>query len=110
MASYADRLPAAVRRHLDLVCHGLAAAYLAMFLYGALRFAIPSVQLLETSGRAWDVPIPAFLKSHARRRRRADAGPDALAHPAPAPTPEAETPVARPQADRPITPAEHESV
>ena len=34
-----------------------------MFLYGALRFAIPSVQLMETSGRAWDVPIPAFLKS-----------------------------------------------
>jgi TRAP-type mannitol/chloroaromatic compound transport system permease small subunit len=34
-----------------------------MFLYGALRFAIPSVELLETSGRAWDVPIPAFLKS-----------------------------------------------
>jgi hypothetical protein len=34
-----------------------------MFLYGALRFAIPSVKLLETSGRAWDVPIPAFLKA-----------------------------------------------
>ena len=63
MASYADRLPARVRRYLDLVCHGLAAAYLAMFLYGALRFAIPSVKLLETSGRAWDVPIPAFLKA-----------------------------------------------
>jgi TRAP-type C4-dicarboxylate transport system permease small subunit len=63
MASYADRLPAAVRRHLDVVCHGLAALYLAMFLYGALQFALPSVRLLETSGRAWDVPIPAFLKT-----------------------------------------------
>ncbi|MGH7333247.1 MAG: TRAP transporter small permease subunit [Candidatus Rokuibacteriota bacterium] len=63
MASYADRLPASVRRHLDLLCHALAALCLAMFLYGALRFAIPSVRLLETSGRAWDVPIPAFLKA-----------------------------------------------
>jgi TRAP-type C4-dicarboxylate transport system permease small subunit len=63
MASYAHRLPARVRRHLDVVCHVLAALYLAMFLYGALQFAIPSVKLLETSGRAWDVPIPAFLKS-----------------------------------------------
>ncbi len=63
MASFTDRIPPGWRRQLDLVCHGLAAVYLAMFLYGALRFAIPSVQLLETSGRAWDVPIPAFLKS-----------------------------------------------
>lgn len=63
MASLADRAPARWRRRLDLVCHGLAALYLAMFLYGALAFGIPSVRLLETSGRAWDVPIPAFLKA-----------------------------------------------
>jgi TRAP-type C4-dicarboxylate transport system permease small subunit len=63
MASYADRLPPRVRRTLDVVCHGLTALYLAMFLHGALQFAIPSVRLLETSGRAWDVPIPAVLKA-----------------------------------------------
>lgn len=63
MASYTERAPAHVRRVLDLVCQVLAAVYLGMFLYGALVFAIPSVRLMETSGRAWDVPIPAFLKS-----------------------------------------------
>jgi TRAP-type C4-dicarboxylate transport system permease small subunit len=63
MASYADKAPLWVRRRLPMVCHVLTALYLAMFLYGALQFAIPSVRLLETSGRAWDVPIPAFLKA-----------------------------------------------
>jgi TRAP-type C4-dicarboxylate transport system permease small subunit len=63
MASFADRAPARWRPGLELVCHVLAAGYLAMFLYGALLFASPSVKLLETSGRAWDVPIPAFLKA-----------------------------------------------
>ena len=63
MASYADRLPLAGRRFLDQLCHLLTAAYLAMFIYGALVLAVPSVKMMETSGRAWDVPIPAFLKS-----------------------------------------------
>jgi TRAP-type C4-dicarboxylate transport system permease small subunit len=63
MASFTHRVPLRWRRGLDLVGHGLAAVYLALFLYGALRFAVPSVRLMETSGRAWDVPIPAFLKS-----------------------------------------------
>lgn len=63
MASYADKAPPAVRRWLPIVCHVLTALYLAMFLWGALQFGIPSVRLLETSGRAWDVPIPAFLKA-----------------------------------------------
>jgi TRAP-type C4-dicarboxylate transport system permease small subunit len=85
MASYADRVSPRVQRALDLVCHVLSALYLAMFLHGALQFAIPSLKLMETSGRAWDVPIPAFLKgalavgialmlaqtlSHIRHRRR----------------------------------------
>lgn len=63
MASYlADALPKA-RGVLDLICHLLGALFLVLFLYGALRVAIPSVELMETSGRAWDVPIPAFLKA-----------------------------------------------
>ena len=37
--------------------------FLVLFLYGALKVAIPSLELMETSGRAWDVPIPAFLKA-----------------------------------------------
>jgi TRAP-type C4-dicarboxylate transport system permease small subunit len=63
MASYFDKASPRVRAALDQVCHGLGAVFLALFLFGALKVAIPSVELMETSGRAWDVPIPAFLKS-----------------------------------------------
>jgi TRAP-type mannitol/chloroaromatic compound transport system permease small subunit len=63
MASYTENVRPRVRRTLDLICQVLTAAYLVMFLYAALRMAIPSLELMETSGRAWDVPIPAFLKT-----------------------------------------------
>jgi TRAP-type C4-dicarboxylate transport system permease small subunit len=63
MASYFDNAPPKVRGFLDRLCQFLSAIFLAMFLYGALRIAIPSLELMETSGRAWDVPIPAFLKT-----------------------------------------------
>ncbi len=63
MASYFDNAPPRVRAALDQLCHLLGALFLAMFLYGALKIAVPSVELMETSGRAWDVPIPAFLKA-----------------------------------------------
>lgn len=63
MASYADKLPLKWRSYVDQFCHLLTAAYLVMFIYGALVLAVPSVKLMETSGRAWDVPIPAYLKT-----------------------------------------------
>ena len=63
MASYFDLAPAPVRRLLDMVCHVLTAAYMGMFLFASIKLAIPSLQLMETSGRAWDVPIPVFLKT-----------------------------------------------
>lgn len=63
MASYFDKASPRVRSALDQLCHVLAAAFLGMFLFGALKVAIPSLELMETSGRAWDVPIPAFLKA-----------------------------------------------
>jgi TRAP-type mannitol/chloroaromatic compound transport system permease small subunit len=63
MASYFDRASPKTRDALDQLCHLLSAIFLAMFLYGALRVALPSLKLMETSGRAWDVPIPAFLKT-----------------------------------------------
>src|SRR5262245_14150932 len=62
MASYFDKAPPKVRAALDQFCHVLGALFLLGFLYGALKIAIPSIELMETSGRAWDVPIPAFLK------------------------------------------------
>ena len=63
VASYTHRAPPRVRRALAWLCQALTAAYLAMLLYAALKQAIPAVAIMETSGRAWDVPIPAFLKS-----------------------------------------------
>jgi TRAP-type C4-dicarboxylate transport system permease small subunit len=63
MASYADRFPPRLRLWVDQFCYLLTAAYLAMFVYGALVLAVPSVRMMETSGRAWDVPVPAFLKA-----------------------------------------------
>jgi len=63
MASYFDKTSPRVRGALDQLCHTLAAIFLAMFVYGALKVAVPSVELMETSGRAWDVPIPALLKA-----------------------------------------------
>jgi TRAP-type mannitol/chloroaromatic compound transport system permease small subunit len=63
MASVFDKASPKVRRILDQLCHLISAIFLAMFLFGALRVAIPSLELMETSGRAWDVPIPAFLKT-----------------------------------------------
>jgi TRAP-type C4-dicarboxylate transport system permease small subunit len=63
MASYIANATPRLRGFLDRLCHVLGAVFLALFLYGALKVAIPSVELMETSGRAWDVPIPAFLKT-----------------------------------------------
>ena len=63
MGSFIDLAPPRLRRPLDTVCQVLMGAYLVMFIYGALKLAIPSLALMETSGRAWDVPIPAFLKT-----------------------------------------------
>ena len=41
MASYFDKAPPRVRAALDQVCHGLGAVFLALFLFGALKVAIP---------------------------------------------------------------------
>jgi TRAP-type C4-dicarboxylate transport system permease small subunit len=63
MASYTERASPLMRRRLSVASDVLTAFCLAMVLYGTLQFALPSIMLRETSGRAWDVPIPAFLKA-----------------------------------------------
>lgn len=63
VASYADRAPPRVRKALAVLCQVLAALYLALLLYAAIKQAIPALEVMETSGHAWDVPIPAFLKT-----------------------------------------------
>ena len=63
VASFADRARPQTRRALGLLCRALAVLYLALLLYAAIKQAIPSLAVMETSGRAWDVPMPAFLKT-----------------------------------------------
>jgi TRAP-type C4-dicarboxylate transport system permease small subunit len=63
VASYADRAPLRVRRALAVLCQVLTAVYLGMLVYAAIKQAIPALAVMETSGHAWDVPIPAFLKT-----------------------------------------------
>lgn len=58
-----DSLSQPVRRVFDIVIAIVAILFLSALLYGATRMALPSVRLMETTGRAWDVPIPALLKS-----------------------------------------------
>jgi TRAP-type C4-dicarboxylate transport system permease small subunit len=63
VASFADRARPGVRKALGVLCQVLTAVYLALLLYAAVKQAIPSLEVMETSGRAWDVPMPAFLKT-----------------------------------------------
>ena len=63
VASFAGRASPRVKQILRVTCQLLTVAFLLMFTWGAIRQAIPSLEVMETSGRAWDVPIPAFLKT-----------------------------------------------
>jgi TRAP-type mannitol/chloroaromatic compound transport system permease small subunit len=38
-------------------------AFLVLLTYTTIDQAIPSLEVMETSAHAWDVPIPAYLKS-----------------------------------------------
>ena len=58
-----DAMPARLRGVIDLINAALTATYFAFLLYAGLKQAIPSVKIPETTGHAWDVPIPAYLKS-----------------------------------------------
>jgi TRAP-type mannitol/chloroaromatic compound transport system permease small subunit len=58
-----ERLPAGGRRLCDLATALLIIAFLAGLLWAATRQALASIALVETSGRAWDVPVPMVVKS-----------------------------------------------
>jgi TRAP-type C4-dicarboxylate transport system permease small subunit len=51
------------QRRLTAFSHAATFVFLAALTYAAVIQAARSVALMETSGRAWDVPIPALLKS-----------------------------------------------
>jgi TRAP-type mannitol/chloroaromatic compound transport system permease small subunit len=63
ISSLYDRLPAGWRLWLDRVSLALITIYLALLTYSAARPALVSIALRETSGRAWDVPVPPILKT-----------------------------------------------
>jgi TRAP-type mannitol/chloroaromatic compound transport system permease small subunit len=56
-------LPRRAQRVCDVLALVVTVFFLAVLTWAAVRMAIPSLKLMETSGRAWDVPIPAFLKT-----------------------------------------------
>jgi C4-dicarboxylate transporter DctQ subunit len=58
-----EMVPPDRKRWVDLFCYVAAAIFLAALTYAATIQASRSIALMETSGRAWDVPIPVLLKS-----------------------------------------------
>ena len=59
----AELVPPHAKRWVTLFGHVATFVFLAALTYAATIQASRSVALMETSGRAWDVPIPAFLKT-----------------------------------------------
>lgn len=58
-----DLLPRRAQKVCDAATLLVATFFVGVLTYAATKMAIPSLKLMETSGRAWDVPIPAFLKT-----------------------------------------------
>ncbi len=56
-------MPPKVQRIFDLLQHIVIIGFMGLLTYAAWQQAVPSVQMMETSAHAWDVPIPAYLKS-----------------------------------------------
>lgn len=63
ITSLYDNFSPRARAVLDVLHAALTLAFLAGLTYAAIIQAERSLALMETSGRAWDVPIPAFLKT-----------------------------------------------
>jgi C4-dicarboxylate transporter DctQ subunit len=59
----AELVPPRRKRWVDFFCHVATFVFLAALTYAATIQASRSIALLETSGRAWDVPIPVLLKT-----------------------------------------------
>jgi TRAP-type mannitol/chloroaromatic compound transport system permease small subunit len=58
-----DLLPRAAQKVCDALTLLVATYFVGALAYAAIGMAIPSVRIMETSGHAWDVPIPAFVKT-----------------------------------------------
>ncbi|MFS8087078.1 MAG: TRAP transporter small permease subunit [Acidobacteriota bacterium] len=58
-----DHLSLRARRWVTCAHDLVTAAFLAALSYAAVRQALASIDIMETSGHAWNVPIPVVLKS-----------------------------------------------
>ena len=69
-----DALPRGIRKILDLINSSIIVAFLGLLTWASLKQALPAVAWgrwdsrvsfwgLETSAHAWDVPVPAYLKT-----------------------------------------------
>jgi TRAP-type C4-dicarboxylate transport system permease small subunit len=56
-------MPPLWRRGCDLLNALAIIVFMAAFGWAACRQALVAIELGETSGRAWDVPIPVFIKT-----------------------------------------------
>jgi len=63
ITTIAEKLSQRARRWLTFAHDVLTVLFLAALSYAAIRQAISSIDIMETSGRAWNVPIPVLLKS-----------------------------------------------
>lgn len=63
ISSIYDRMPAAWRRTCDLLNALAIIVFMAAFGWAACRQALVAIEIGETSGRAWDVPIPVVVKT-----------------------------------------------
>jgi TRAP-type mannitol/chloroaromatic compound transport system permease small subunit len=63
ISSLYDRMPLAWRRGCDLLNALAVIFFMAAFGWAACRQAWIAIEIGETSGRAWDVPIPVVIKS-----------------------------------------------
>ena len=58
-----DIAPSEIKKILDLLNSIIIIAFLVLLTYTTIDQAIPSLEVMETSAHAWDVPIPAYLKA-----------------------------------------------
>ena len=63
ITSVYDAVRPSVRRVLDMIRRIVTVIYLGFLLYATVKQAIPALTRMESSGQAWDVPIPAWQKT-----------------------------------------------
>ncbi len=63
ITSLYDRMPARWRHACDLLNALAIIVFMAAFGWAAWHQALTAIELGETSGRAWDVPIPVVVKT-----------------------------------------------